>query len=80
MGILHAFLKSQNSELEKRSRMNDQTCYDLDCPFLRRAWRLGSGAECRLVCNTGTCPGAGNVALLIHVCAPPSFARSYLHR
>lgn len=33
MGILHAFLESQNGELGKGNKINDQTFYDLDCFF-----------------------------------------------
>lgn len=37
MGILHAFLESQNGELGKGDKINDQTCYDLDCFFFKKS-------------------------------------------
>ena len=37
MGILHAFLESQKGELGKGNKINDQTCYDLDCFFFRKS-------------------------------------------
>lgn len=37
MGILHAFLESQNGELGKGNKINDQTCYDLGSFFFTKS-------------------------------------------
>lgn len=80
MGILHAFLKSQKSKLGKGSTINDQTCYYLDCFFLRRhgGWEMKLSVALSKSWHRLWSWKCGLADL--YAGAPPSVVHSYLHQ